>query len=418
MTVQLVAKLSDRVVSAQQGAQRQLELTLTAEKRQQERAPLNLCLILDHSGSMAGEPLAMVKRAAQSLVDRLTAGDRLAVVAFDHQAKVLVPNQVVRDKEAIKARIATLEANGGTAIDQGMKLGLEQLAQGKQGTISQAFLLTDGENEHGDNQRCLDLAKLAAEYNITLNSLGFGVHWNQDVLEQIADAANGRLVFIEYAEQAIASFQALFSHVSSVDVTNAHVLLTLSSAAQLADFKPVTQVAPDTIELSYETQGDHQYSIRVGDLSATIKRTLLITLYTQPLPVGHHVIGAVQVRYDDPRRQQAGLLSERVPLTLEAVPVHTPAVDPQVQQSILTVEKYRKTQLAETKLKAGDAVGAATFLQSAAKTALQMGDTEAAQILAESATALQQQSQLSEAARKRTRMASKTVLSQSPSGSS
>ncbi|ATS18333.1 hypothetical protein BRW62_05715 [Parathermosynechococcus lividus PCC 6715] len=414
MTVELVARLSDAVVSAQQGAQRQLELTLTAQRQQQERAPLNLCLILDHSGSMAGEPLAMVKRAAQSLVDRLVAGDRLAVVAFDHHAKVLVPNQVVRDKETIKAKIATLEANGGTAIDHGMKLGLEQLAQGKQGTISQAFLLTDGENEHGDNKRCLDLAKLAAEYNITLNTLGFGVHWNQDVLEQIADAARGRLVFIEYAEQAIASFQSLFQHISTVDFTNAHVVLTLSNLAQLADFKPVTQVAPDTIELNYETHGTDQYTIRVGDLSATIKRTLLITLYTQPLPLGTHVIGAVQVRYDDPVRQQSGLLSERIPLTLEAVADHTPTVDPQVQQSIFTVEKYRKTQIAETKLQSGDTAGAATFLQSAARTALQMGDTEAAKVLQESATELQQQSALSESARKRTRMASKTVLSKSP----
>lgn len=414
MEVQLVARFSDAVVAAEQGAQRQLELTLTAQRQQQERAPLNLCLILDHSGSMAGEPLAMVKRAAQSLVDRLRAGDRLAVVAFDHQAKVLVPNQVVRDKEAIKAKIATLEADGGTAIDQGMKLGLEQLAQGKQGAISQAFLLTDGENEHGDNKRCLDLAKLAAECNITLNTLGFGVHWNQDVLEQIADAARGRLVFIEYAEQAIASFQALFECISTVDLTNAHVLLTLSNMAQLGDFKPVTQVAPDTIELSYETPGAHQYVIRVGDLSTTIRRTLLITLYTQPLPVGSHVIGTVQVRYDNPRRQQSGLLSERIPLTLEAVAEHTPTVDPQVQQSILTVEKYRKTQIAETKLQAGDAVGAATFLQRAAKTALQMGDTEAAKVLQESATELQQQSSLSESALKRTRIASKTVLSNAP----
>ncbi|XFA73153.1 VWA domain-containing protein [Thermosynechococcaceae cyanobacterium Okahandja] len=414
MTVELVAKLSDAVISAQQGAQRQLELTLTAQRQQQERAPLNLCLILDHSGSMAGEPLATVKRAAQSLVDRLTREDRLAVVAFDHQAKVLVPNQVVQDKEAIKAKIATLEAGGGTAIDQGMKLGLEQLAQGKQGRISQAFLLTDGENEHGNNTRCLELAKLAAEYNITLNTLGFGVHWNQDVLEQIADAATGRLVFIEYAEQAIASFQALFQHIRTVDVTNAHVLLTLSPAAQLAEFKPITQVAPDTIELSYEPEGPDQYTIRVGDLSATIKRTLLITLYTQPLPVGSHVIGTVQVRYDDPVRQRSGLLSERVPLTVEAVADHRPTVDPQVQQSILAVEKYRKTQLAETKLQSGDTVGAATFLQSAAKTALQMGDAEAAKVLEESATELQQQSALSEAARKRTRIASKTVLSNSP----
>lgn len=415
MTVELIAKLSDPIVSAGQGAQRQLELTLAAQRQQQQRAPLNLCLILDHSGSMAGQPLATVKRAAQSLVDRLQPSDRLSVIAFDHNAQVLVPNQFVQDKATIKAQIATLEASGGTAIDLGMKLALTELAKAKQGTISQAFLLTDGENEHGDNQRCLELARLAAEYNITFNTLGFGVHWNQDVLEQIADAGGGRLVFIEYAEQAIACFQALFSHISSVDYTNAHVLLTLSEAAQLGSFKPVNQVAPDTIELTYETPNPHEYVIRVGDVSATVKRTLLITLSTQPLPPGSHLIGFVQVRYDDPVQQSAGLFSERIPLTLTAEPNHTPQVDPEVQQSILTLEKYRKTKLAETKLQSGDTAGAATFLQSAAKTALQLGDTEAAKILEASAQEIQQQSTLSESALKRTRIASKTVLSNPPS---
>ncbi|BAC09728.1 vWA domain-containing protein [Thermosynechococcus vestitus] len=414
MTVELIAKLSDPIVSAGQGAQRQLELTLRAQ-RQQQRAPLNLCLILDHSGSMAWQPLAMVKQAAASLVDRLLPSDRLSVIAFDHKAKVLVPNQTVWDKEAIKAQIATLEPGGGTAIDEGMKLGLKEIAAGKQGTISQIFLLTDGENEHGDNQRCLELAKLAAEYNITLNALGFGVHWNQDVLEQIADAAGGRLVFIEYAEQAIACFQSLFSHISSVDYTNAHVLLTLSEVAQLGNFKPVHQVAPDTIELTYENPHPHEYVIRVGDVSATIRRTLLITLTTQPLPPGPHPIGFVQVRYDDPVQQSTGLFSERVPLTLTAEPEHLPQVDPEVQPSILILEKYRKTKLAETKLQSGDTAGAATFLQSAAKTALQLGDTEAAKVLEASAQELQQQSTLSASALKRTRIASKTVLSNAPS---
>ncbi|MFN4269841.1 MAG: vWA domain-containing protein [Thermosynechococcus sp.] len=417
MTVELIAKLSDPIVSVGQGAQRQLELTITAQRQQQQRPPLNLCLILDHSGSMAGVPLATVKRAAQSLVDRLLPTDRLSVVAFDHKAQVLVPNQWVEDKAVIKAQIEELEPSGGTAIDAGMKLGLAELAKGKQGTISQAFLLTDGENEHGDNQRCLDLAKLAAEYNITFNTLGFGVYWNQDVLEQIADAGGGRLMFIEYAEQAIACFQSLFSHISSVNYTNAHVLLTLGEAAQLGNFKPVNQVAPDTIELIYESPHPHEYVIRVGDVSATVKRTLLITLSIQPLPSGSHLIGFVQVRYDDPVQQSKGLFSERIPLTLTAEPEHLPQVDPEVQQSILTLEKYRKTKLAETKLQAGDTAGAATFLQSAAKTALQLGDTEAAKILEASAQELQQQSTLSESALKRTRIASKTVLSSPPSPS-
>ena len=79
------------------------------------------------------------------------------------------------------------------------------MGKGKKEAISQAFLLTDGENEHGDDSRCLKLAKLAAEYNMTLNSLGFGDNWNQDILEKIADAGGGALAHIQRPKMRLMS---------------------------------------------------------------------------------------------------------------------------------------------------------------------------------------------------------------------
>ncbi|NEO96882.1 MAG: hypothetical protein F6K56_45015, partial [Moorea sp. SIO3G5] len=67
-------------------------------------------------------------------------------------------------------------------------------------------------------------------------------------------------------------------------------------------------------------------------------------------------------------------------------------------------------QIAETKLQQGDRVGAATMLQTAAKTAIQMGDKGAATVLQTNATILQTGEDLSEADRKKTRIVSKTLL--------
>jgi Ca-activated chloride channel family protein len=153
------------------------------------RVPLNLCLILDHSGSMKGQPVENVKRAAWLLVEKLRDQDRLSIVVFNHRAEVLLSNQNVVDRDHIKQQINRLSANGGTSIDEGLRLGIEELAKGRKDTISQAFLLTDGENEHGDNNRCLKFAQLAADYNLTVNTLGFGNNWNQHILEKISDAA-------------------------------------------------------------------------------------------------------------------------------------------------------------------------------------------------------------------------------------
>lgn len=89
---------------------------------------------------------------------------------------------------------------------------------------------------------------------------------------------------------------------------------------------------------------------------------------------------------------------------------YQPKMDGFVQQQILTLAKYRQTQIAETKLQQGDRAGAATMLQTAAKTALQMGDKNAATVLQTSATRLQSGEELSESDKKKTRIVSKTVL--------
>ncbi len=413
MQVSLHPSLSDSHLDAHQASsQRQLSLAIAATANGGDtNLPLNLCLILDHSGSMSGRPLETVKQAASQLLESLGPRDRIAVVAFDHRAKVLVDNQTTKDLASIRRCIQGLQADGGTAIDEGLKLGMEEIAKGSRGTASQIFLLTDGENEHGDNQRCLKLAKLASESNITLNTLGFGSHWNQDVLEKIADTATGTLAYIAEPEEATQTFERLFTRAQSVGLTNAYLLLELLPQVRLAELKPIAQVAPETIELPVQQEGS-QWLVRLGDLM-TEERVLLANLYIGQLAPGSQVIARIQVRYDDPARGKTGLVSEAIPINVEVQTAYQPAPDTQVQKSILALAKYRQTQIAETKLQQGDKAGAATMLQTAANTALQLGDQGAATVLQHSATQLQAGEELSEADRKRTRIVSKTILQDS-----
>ncbi|MFM9265253.1 VWA domain-containing protein [Tychonema sp. BBK16] len=410
MKVSLLPALNDaNLDAAAPSSQRQLAISVSATTSEQDSSvPLNLCLILDHSGSMSGRPLETVKQAAGQLLDRLKPGDRFCAIAFDHKAKVLVPNQIVEDRASIKRLIEKLRPAGGTAIDEGIKLGIEELGKGKKEAISQAFLLTDGENEHGDNNRCLKLSKLAAEYNMTLNSLGFGDNWNQDILEKIADAGGGALAHIQRPEDAVEEFSKLFTRVQSVGLTNAYLLLSLIPKVRLAELKPIAQVAPDTIELPVQQEGD-RFIVRLGDLMKDVERVVLANIYIGQLPEGSQAIGQLQIRYDDPSIGE-GLLSEQVALSTNVMSVYQPAINSMVQQHILALAKYRQTQLAETRLQQGDRAGAATMLQTAAKTALQMGDQSAATVLQTSATRLQSGEELSESDRKKTRIASKTIL--------
>ncbi|MGG6295878.1 vWA domain-containing protein [Leptolyngbya sp. AN02str] len=411
MKVGLQAALSDvNLDVSQASSQRQLAVSISAVPEALGRtAPLNLCLILDHSGSMSGRPLETVKQAALKILDNLSPGDRLSIVVFDHKAKVLVPNQVITSSAGVKVEINKLKPSGGTAIDEGMRLGIEELAKGKKETISQAFLLTDGENEHGDNDRCLKLAQLAAGYNMTLSTLGFGDNWNQDILEKIADAGGGTLAYIQQPEAAVEEFGRLFKRVQSVALTNAHLHMSLRPGVRLAELKPVAQVVPDTIELGLMQEGT-QAIARLGDLMVDSPRVVLVNLYASQLPEGQQPLLDLQVRYDDPAHNQEGLMSESLTVSATVGQGYQPQTNADVQQHVLALAKYRQTQIAETKLQQGDRTGAATMLQTAAKTALQMGDQNAATVLQQNATRLQAGEDLSESDRKKTRIASKTTL--------
>ena len=411
MQVGLKCALSDvHLDAAQPSSQRQLSIAIEAIPSLSSRnLPLNLCLVLDQSGSMEGQSLKTVKQAAQRLIDRLSPGDRLSIVTFNHKAKVLLPNQVVDDPTRLKASLDLLEATGGTAIDEGIRIGIEETAKGKKDAVSQMFVLTDGENEHGDNDRCLKLAQVATGYGLSINSLGFGSSWNQDVLEKIADAGGGSLSYIQQPEQAVTEFGRLFDRLQSIGLTNAFLRLALAPNTRLAELKPMAQVAPETIELLVQQEGDLAV-VRLGDLMVDSPRVILANLYVNQLPEGKNTIAQVQIKYDDPATGQTGLVSEAFPIEIASQVQYQPQIDPNVQQNILALAKYRQTQIAETKLKQGDRQGAATMLQTAAKTALQMGDRNAATVLQNNATQLNAGEELSEVDRKKTRLVSKTIL--------
>jgi Ca-activated chloride channel family protein len=411
MRVGLQSYLSDANIDARlNSSQRQLSLAISAIPDDQiSELPLNLCLVLDRSGSMSEKPLEMVKEAAINLIEKLKPNDRISVVTFDHRAKVIVPNQKVTNVEPIKQKIRLMVADGGAAIDEGLRLGLKEVASHNLHCVSRIFLLTDGENEHGDNNRCLKLAELAAEYNVTIDTLGFGEHWNQDILEQIADSAQGTLVYIEQPNQAVTEFERLFTRAQSVGLTNSSLTVELMPKVRLAELKPVAQVAPETIELPIHLEGNY-FMVRLGDLMMDRPRVILINFYINQLSSGTHKIAAVQLKYDDPSTNQENLHSDVLTIELESQDSYQAQPSDEVQNHILTLAKYRQTQIAETKLQDGDRTGAATMLQTAAKTALQLGDKAGATILQTNATRLQIGKDLSEGDRKKTRLVSKTII--------
>ncbi|HTJ77022.1 MAG TPA: type II secretion system F family protein [Acidimicrobiales bacterium] len=152
---------------------------------------LEVALVLDTSGSMAGAPLAAAKSAAQAFLAQLPAGARVAVIGFGAKAAVVSP--LSANRSAQQAAVAGLSAGGQTALYDAVGAGLAQLSA-TAGTRPVVVLLSDG----GDTTSKATLDATAAALAASKVPL-FAVELrtgesNPAALSRLAASGGGRVV--------------------------------------------------------------------------------------------------------------------------------------------------------------------------------------------------------------------------------
>lgn len=121
---------------AENGQQQQIEFF------QAQSAPFNLVLVLDLSGSIK-DKLDVVKSAALRFVDVLGPQDKVAVVMFTHEIRVV--SQLTADRNELKRRIKNIEKpEGGTAFYETMWFTLADTLRGTKGQRNAVVVMTDG----------------------------------------------------------------------------------------------------------------------------------------------------------------------------------------------------------------------------------------------------------------------------------
>jgi VWFA-related protein len=105
-------------------------------------APFNLVLLLDLSGSIK-DKLDVVKSAALRFVDILGPQDKIAVVTFTDEIRVV--SQLTNDREELKRRIKTVDrSQGGTAFYEAVWFSLLDTLRGTRGQRNAIVVMTDG----------------------------------------------------------------------------------------------------------------------------------------------------------------------------------------------------------------------------------------------------------------------------------
>lgn len=93
-----------------------------------ERLPLNVVLVLDMSGSVAGERLAHLRTAGMALLEQLAPDDEAALVTFSHAVTIAAP--FARDRAALRQALHRAEGFGRTALVDASQVALALDAPG------------------------------------------------------------------------------------------------------------------------------------------------------------------------------------------------------------------------------------------------------------------------------------------------
>lgn len=238
----------------------------------QQRAPLAAVLVIDRSGSMAGDKIDAARLAAERFVNGLSDGDMLSVVTYGSDVSVDLPFTVVdgASRRAALAVVRRIEEGGGTNIDGGLMAAKSQLDRASvDGRVARVVLISDGRPTEGDRRSSTLVAHSQGlrQTGITTSTIGLGLDYNEDLMEQLAVVGGGRYHYLKTGAEMARILDAELQHGRNVVASNVKLHLDRALAPGVNVLEAPGQL---------DTGNANKLVIDVGDLAAGEERHVLV----------------------------------------------------------------------------------------------------------------------------------------------
>lgn len=361
---------------------------------QAAQAALNLSLVLDTSGSMAGAKLDNLKKAVAWVIDHLSARDTVAITLFDDEVRPLVGSTGLENKADLIAQVDAIREAGGTAMSKGLRLGLEEARKASgPGVVSRIIVLTDGQT-WGDADQCIELAAAAGAAGIPIAAFGLGADedWSVELLDGMAGESGGSVEYIASPEQIAAAFE---DALRQMQATTARDLQLTFNPAGGVSARAVYRVAPMISRLwpsmdaavdsgsgqgraevqTGESGAGTQLTLPLGDIQSADGQTLLVEVLLPPRRPGSYRLARILLKYE------VGSAAEDTALDLVMTFAEGGGAGPGNPRVMNSVEKATTFKLQTRALQAsmlGDVETASKNLRAAATRLLSMGEEELA----------------------------------------
>jgi Ca-activated chloride channel family protein len=337
--------------------------------QRQPRPALDVALVLDRSGSMAGFKLALARSAAERALQLLRPDDRFALVVYDDRADVLV-EMTPATREAI-SRAATclreVEARGSTDLGAGWQHGcaqvLEQLTAER---LGRCLLLTDGLANTGlvEHGPLVELATSWQARGVVTSTFGVGADFDEDLLQKIAHTAHGHFYFIESAR-----------HIGDVLASElGESLDTVARDVRLAVRLPRGCCVDVLSDHQAGVGADGTFRIVVGDLTSgeTVDVALVVSL--PGTDTGEHRTAESWI--EDRDGTMPGGIARTTWTGADAQDVESQGRNADVDHLRARMEAARARRAAVVLNKAGDCFGAGALLRDVAATIRRYADAD------------------------------------------
>ena len=213
------------------------------------------------------------------VLSNLREDDLVALVVFSESARTIIPLQTGKNRAALHAQIDAIQPEGLTNLMAGWMLGRDELEKSPGGIPRKLLLLTDGHLNAGITElgQIVPLITDATKNRqIRTSCLGFGDHYNEDLLATIATVGTGAMHDATEPE----AFQKIF-------MLELESLLALSVQNLRVRVRKLQYCDRFGVVSSYTVleRPEGVFEITIGDLVSDEERVLVLVLEVLPLPL-------------------------------------------------------------------------------------------------------------------------------------